>query len=61
MLEFLVATKLYQSKKLFVLTVLQLENGIQMEQYLVMLMKILDKLVNLVITISIQLLLQLHL
>jgi hypothetical protein len=44
-----------------VLTVLQLENGIQMEQYLVMLMKILDKLVNLVITISIQLLLQLHL
>lgn len=54
MQEFLVATKLYQSKKLFVLTVLQLENGIQMEQYLVMLMKILDKQDNLGITISIQ-------
>lgn len=54
MQEFSVATNLYQSKKQSVQTVLQSENGIQMVQFLVMLMINQDKQVNSVIMIFIQ-------
>ena len=55
MQEFSVATNQYQSKKQYVPTVLQSENGIQMVQFLVMLMTNQDKQVNSAIMISIQL------